>query len=327
MPLAPNTDSDCGKLPYFSREGWNSREKGKAGKGGPQSENVGLQFAEDMNGQAVPYVVAKEMRAMLNSLFHSLLANGQAAEVSNSLTHEARVYIHVTMSNHFPLLLFCEGGRWKIDLMITQAYSGFWTNHGHKAIKKEPANGSLEGLPSAVVKREWNPNDADTEHADEGPRKKKARVAKSTLASTPVGTSSAPALPPPPLHAHTTTTTTIISSPPQDTTTFKSTALALSMHAPTAVTTPRTTEQTTLVDAALPQKEAVAIAEKTTPVLLDIISSNKNPHALQLATTDPSPALPATDLEAIVPHPIVASSTEAGPTEVPAPAPHKVCAM
>ena len=99
------------------------------------------------------------------------------------------------------------------------------------------------------------------------------------------------------------------------------------MHAPTAVTTPRTTEQTTLVDAALPQKEAVAIAEKTTPVLLDIISSNKNPHALQLATTDPSPALPATDLEAIVPHPIVASSTEAGPTEVPAPAPHKVCAM
>ncbi|ETW85811.1 hypothetical protein HETIRDRAFT_167976 [Heterobasidion irregulare TC 32-1] len=111
MPLAPNMDSDCSKLPYFSRKGWNSQEKGKAGKGGPQSENVGLQFAEDINRQAVPYVVAKEMQAMLNSLFHSLLANGQAAEVSNSFTHEARMYIHVTMSNHFPLLLLCEGGR------------------------------------------------------------------------------------------------------------------------------------------------------------------------------------------------------------------------
>ena len=169
MPSVPNEDSCCSTLPYFFREGWNSREKGKAGKGGLQSENVGLQFAEDINGKAVPYVVAKEMCAMLNSLFHSLLANGQAAEVSNSFTHEARMYIHVTMSNHFPLLLFCEGGRWKIDLMITQAYSGFWTNHGHKAVKKEPADVDLEGLPSAGVKREWINNDEDTEHADQGP--------------------------------------------------------------------------------------------------------------------------------------------------------------
>ena len=116
----PLSKSDCPRIQYFTRDEWNRREKGKAGKGGTQSENIGLQFVEDANGQPVSFTIAKEMRTMLTSLFHSLLVNGQAAEVSSALTHEARAYLHVTMTNSFPLLLFCEGGRWKIDLMISQ---------------------------------------------------------------------------------------------------------------------------------------------------------------------------------------------------------------
>ena len=61
MPSVPNEDSCCSTLPYFFCEGWNSREKGKAGKGGPQSENIGLQFAEEADGRPVTYTVAKEM--------------------------------------------------------------------------------------------------------------------------------------------------------------------------------------------------------------------------------------------------------------------------
>ena len=294
MPSAPNKDSPCCKLPYFSREGWNNQEKGRAGKGGPQSENVGLQFAEEADGRPVTYTVAKEMRAMLNSLFHSLLANGQAAEVSNSLTHEARVYIHVTMANHFPLLLFCEGGRWKIDLMITQAYSGFWTNHGHKAVKKEPANVDMDALPSkVVVKRERHTNDTAASNVDEGPNKKKARLAKSTLATAPITIAPVSIITLPPLHAHTAPTTPAISSPSRH---IILSPLALSVTLESAILTqPQTAQEIAQVDAALPSPQTSMPTTGQTPIVEAVAGLS---IALSLTTTSaetPAPNTPVPD--------------------------------
>ena len=116
---------------------------------------------------------------MLTSLFHSLLANGQAAEVSTTLTHEAHMYLHVSMANNFSLLLFCEGGRWKIDLMISQAYSGFWTNHSCKAIKKELVNVDMDTIPIAVMKHECTANGVYND--GEGSRRKKARLTQPSV--------------------------------------------------------------------------------------------------------------------------------------------------
>ena len=287
MPSAPNKDSNCSKLPYFYREGWNSREKGKAGKGGPQSENIGLQFAEEADGRPVTYTVAKEMRAMLNSLFHSLLANGQAAEVSNSFTHEARVYIHVTMANHFPLLLFCEGGRWKIDLMITQAYSGFWTNHGHKAVKKEPADVDLGIMTSkVVVKRERHTNDAAVGNADEGPNKKKARLAKSTPATAPLTTAHT-SITPPPLHARTAPTMPAVVSPTRH---IMLSPLALSLTLETTtLTQPQTAQEITQVDTALLLLETSMPTTGQTPAIEAVAS-----HSIASSSVEiPAPNTPA----------------------------------
>ncbi|ETW86460.1 hypothetical protein HETIRDRAFT_423684 [Heterobasidion irregulare TC 32-1] len=193
--------------------------------------------------------MAKEMRAMLNSLFQLLLANSQAAEVSNSLTHEARVYIHVTMANHFPLLLFCKGGRWKINIMITQAYSEFWTNHGHKAIKKEPADVDLGIMISRVaVKQEWHTNNAAAGNVNEGQNKKKAQLAKSTPATASLTIAHA-SITHPPLHARMALTMPAIVSP---TCCIALSPLALSLILKmTTLTQPQTAQEITQVDTAL----------------------------------------------------------------------------
>ncbi|ETW85452.1 hypothetical protein HETIRDRAFT_438274 [Heterobasidion irregulare TC 32-1] len=91
--------------------------------------------------------------------------------------------------------------------MISQAYPGFWTNHGRKAIKEELVHADMDAIPIAVVKHERT---ADGVYNDgEGSRRKKARLTQPSVpqpCTAPIiQIPSAPVLP---MHAQIATPTT-----------------------------------------------------------------------------------------------------------------------
>ncbi|KAI0801484.1 hypothetical protein C8Q74DRAFT_1365079 [Fomes fomentarius] len=111
-------------------------------------KNIMQLFVEDENGNAVEGTEAKEIRETLWSLLHSLVWTGQAAATYNTLSYEVEVYIHVMLSRHWPLLLFCEYGTWKINLLIKQMLSGFASTH----IKTEGSDNDSEAMPKSSKK-------------------------------------------------------------------------------------------------------------------------------------------------------------------------------
>ncbi|KAI0354176.1 hypothetical protein OH77DRAFT_513233 [Trametes cingulata] len=130
---------------YWYASDYKERPNKGGGKQGRHDENVNVAqlFVEDEQGQPVSGTVAKDIREMLRSLLHSLVWSGQAAASQDHLPHEARVYIHVSLARRFPYLLLCDGGGWKINLLIKQMYHGFSGNHIKAAVshaKAEPAD-------------------------------------------------------------------------------------------------------------------------------------------------------------------------------------------
>ena len=89
------------------------------------SKNQAQLYLEDADGVPVAGHIAEEARQLVYSLLWSLMWSGQYASRSMALTYEARVYMHVVLAQNFPMLLYCTGGRWKTDLLISQQYSGF----------------------------------------------------------------------------------------------------------------------------------------------------------------------------------------------------------
>ena len=94
------------------------------------SKNKAQLYLEDADGVPVAGHIAEEARQLVYSLLWSLMWSGQYASRSTALTYEARVYMHVVLAQNFPMLLYCTGGRWKTDLLISQQYSGFNSRHG-----------------------------------------------------------------------------------------------------------------------------------------------------------------------------------------------------
>ncbi|RPD57656.1 hypothetical protein L226DRAFT_573629 [Lentinus tigrinus ALCF2SS1-7] len=92
-------------------------------------ENRGQLFIEDKHGDVISGPVAKDIRDTLHSLVHSLIWCGQAASNQDNLMFEARVFIHVMLGRRFPFLLLCDGGMWKINVLIKQMYHGFAHTH------------------------------------------------------------------------------------------------------------------------------------------------------------------------------------------------------
>ena len=78
---------------------------------------------------------------MLLACFYSLVWSGQATSQSQKLSHEGRVFIHTALSRHFPFLLLCQGGQWKINELIIQNYSSFAKMHlSRKKSRKEKSS-------------------------------------------------------------------------------------------------------------------------------------------------------------------------------------------
>ncbi|KAI1791028.1 hypothetical protein LXA43DRAFT_1013071 [Ganoderma leucocontextum] len=121
-------------LKYWSKKSFSGRTVKPGKKTGQHKpdKNVGQLWIEDETGNIIPGYVAHSIREILTSCFHSLAWTGQAMAHSRELGHEARVYIHNILGGHFPFLLICEGGRWKINELITHAYSGFAGTHLNK---------------------------------------------------------------------------------------------------------------------------------------------------------------------------------------------------
>ncbi|KAI0366773.1 hypothetical protein BV20DRAFT_1055428 [Pilatotrama ljubarskyi] len=127
--------------------------KERPNKGGKQGQhdnsvNVAQRFVEDEQGQPVSGTVAKDIREMLRSLLHSLVWSGQAAASQDHLPHEARVYIHVSLSRRFPFLLLCDGGGWKINALIKQMYHGFSGHHIKATATSHAKNELLDSADS-----------------------------------------------------------------------------------------------------------------------------------------------------------------------------------
>lgn len=149
-PTPPARPPTSVEFKYWDRESYTGRIIRGGGKGGQHdaSENVGQTFIEDENGDVIDGYVAKDIRDMLGSLFQSLVWSGQATPNSKSLPHEARVYVHVSLAHHFPFLLLCAGGRWKINELIMQAYSSF----ADSAQLRAPRHTSRSNKGKAVAK-------------------------------------------------------------------------------------------------------------------------------------------------------------------------------
>lgn len=128
-PVAPTSRPPT--FTYWTREDQQGRPA-KGGKRGGQhknDENVGQIWIEDEHGHIIEGYVAAQIREMLTACFHSLIWSGQATYHSRELPHEARVFIHTTLAEHFPFLLICQGGQWKINELIIQNYSSFAKTH------------------------------------------------------------------------------------------------------------------------------------------------------------------------------------------------------
>lgn len=116
---------------YRMRKDWNNAPKGKSSKQGPHGdeENVGQCFIEDVDGEPVTGIIAAEAHTIIHSCFCSLLWSGQVASSAQNLSHEARTYLHVALSDLFRQLLYCVSGTWKINYLIGQHYPGFYKKH------------------------------------------------------------------------------------------------------------------------------------------------------------------------------------------------------
>ncbi|TFY65490.1 hypothetical protein EVJ58_g1956 [Rhodofomes roseus] len=180
MPAVPRIPSG---IRYRTREDWNSAQKGKPAKQGPQPEglNVAQRFIEEANGEPVSGYVAKEARLMLHSLLHSLLWSGQASPSAQTLGHEARVYLHVNLSARFPMLLYCEEGAWKIDYLISQLYPGFTKTYNTAAKRR-----SMKHEPMDTVTKIDAEADSEPEVGCVVPTKRSADT-QDTAASAPPG--------------------------------------------------------------------------------------------------------------------------------------------
>lgn len=118
---------------------------------------------------------AGDLRDCIYELLNSLASTGQAPAQAGDLGYEAKVYIHCNLANEYPTLLQCEGGRRKIERLVTQYYSNWWRDHGRKRVVRAP-DLDLDSLTSCpATKRE-----ASVIPMPETPLIKKARLTPST---------------------------------------------------------------------------------------------------------------------------------------------------
>lgn len=135
-PLPPLSRAECLNTRFWSISDWNtfSKPPPQAKKGG----NHSVLYTELADQQA------DDLRLCVYSLFKSLASTGQAPAQASELAYEAMAYIHSNLAAMFPPLLRCEGGRWKIDKLISQLYSNWWRDRGRKYV---PSYGQDSSLP------------------------------------------------------------------------------------------------------------------------------------------------------------------------------------
>lgn len=163
----PVTPARPPRVRFWHAKDWNGRVSEPGKKGGHDgSKNIAQLFVEDENGNSVEGTEAKEIRETLRSLMHSLVWTGQAASTYDTLSYEAKVYIHVMLSRRWPFLLFCEYGTWKINLLIKQMLSGFASTH----IKTEGSDDEAMSKSSKKRRRNGTTPLADSRGASATPQ-------------------------------------------------------------------------------------------------------------------------------------------------------------
>lgn len=137
---------------FWMKSSYTRREKGPStrtrGQRGGDEENINQTYIEEvLPGQliAVPVSgpVAAKTRDVAHHLCNSLLWSGQAAPTWGAVGFEAKAYVYNVLAEHFNFILYCEGGIWKMDMLMTQIYPVFWQNRGSAAsivdaVKHEP---------------------------------------------------------------------------------------------------------------------------------------------------------------------------------------------
>ncbi|KAI1783779.1 hypothetical protein LXA43DRAFT_1067334 [Ganoderma leucocontextum] len=120
-PLRP----DGARLKWWESGKWKEERNQGGGKQGQHDDSINMaqHYLEDKNGVMVSGYVAMDVRRRMRACIHSLLWSGQATPTENNLGHEARAYIHVTMSRGFEFLCYCDNGTWKTDTLLKQMYS------------------------------------------------------------------------------------------------------------------------------------------------------------------------------------------------------------
>ncbi|KAM5534737.1 hypothetical protein V8D89_011601 [Ganoderma adspersum] len=152
---------------YWTKEEQSGRPKGAGAKPGQHknSENVGQAWIEDEKGNIIEGYVTAQIREMLTACFHSLVWSGQATSSARKLGHEARVYIHSVLGHHFPYLVICEGGQWKINELISTNYSSFTSTHlGRKTRKCRRADSTSSELEIIDAPGPKAPQTFDSSH-------------------------------------------------------------------------------------------------------------------------------------------------------------------
>ncbi|KAI0310824.1 hypothetical protein OF83DRAFT_1287915, partial [Amylostereum chailletii] len=142
--------SECPNVSYYAFSEWKKHPLPKAGKRGPHSNehNVGQRYIEDKDGKAVSGLVAEQARNYRDALLNSLRWSGQATATYGGLSKEAKAYIYANMTERFPMLLFCEDGMWKTDVLFQAGYSQWAKDNGLK--NSDGSQGKVKDEPMDV---------------------------------------------------------------------------------------------------------------------------------------------------------------------------------
>ena len=120
---------------WWAKKDWQKNPPTKSGtrrrgQRAGEDENVMQLFAEDIcEGQphavSVSGQVAARMREVALSIAQSLLWSGQAPVTWSSATYEVKAYAYNVLAEEFKFLRYAAGGVWKMELLMSQVYSGF----------------------------------------------------------------------------------------------------------------------------------------------------------------------------------------------------------
>lgn len=174
MMLLPMDRDNCGELLYWKKKEWENRDKDfRYARSEDDTDKKVPGYCESGAGQGV--LISAQMwsdiRVVATSVILGLSRTGQTTKHAKDLSYEAKTYCNIVLGREFPCLRYCEGGRWKIILIISTVYSDLVKSHKPELIKSEVVH--TDRL--VAIKRDASPSPLNKE-----PARKKLAVSTGT---------------------------------------------------------------------------------------------------------------------------------------------------